>query len=269
MLDYLVSKSNPRVQALSLAVISMIASSEAGVDYLTQNKADYVRKYYEHLVHVPELSVAHRFALATMFKLSSHRDFALHLLDCKVDSYLQAFMSSYQAKKGVHSYFPIFYTALAFNVVTSPHCREKLGKFTTRYAPLLAELLDFFKRDLPSAAHLNILETFRALLGPQEVYYRDLLVESRAPDTLRLYFSSLQALFAGREHILDVHLDQFSQAIAAALAPKPQLSDKEELALRKVQKQQEEDALALKDKKRKLHDFEAFKDEILEDPLAN
>lgn len=268
MLDYLISKSNPRVQTLSLSVISMIASSEAGLDYLTQKNSDYVRKYYEHLTHVPELSVAHRFALAILFKMSSHRDFSLHLLDCKLDNYLMTFMQSYITKKSVHSYFPIFYTALAYNVITSLHTREKISKFTTRYAPLLAELLDFFKRDLPSSAHMNILETFRVLLGPKEVYYRDVLVESRASDTLRLYFSSLQAMFAGRDHILDIHLDAFSQVIGATLAPKPTLSEKEELSQRKLEKQQEEEILANQDKPRKLHDFEAFKDEILEDPLG-
>lgn len=267
MLDYLISKSNPRVQALSLAVISMIASSDAGLDYLTQNNPDFVRTYYEHLIHVPEMTVAHRFALAILYKMSSHKTFALQLLDLKVDSYLQSFMESYQKKKGVHSFFPIFYTALGYNIFTSPHTREKLGKFTTRYSPVLAEYLDFFKRDLPSAAHLNILETFRTLLGPQEVYYRDLLIESRASETLRLYFSSLQAIFAGRPHILDVHLDLFAQTITAALAPKPKLTDKEELAARKLEKEKEEAAVKDKDKPRKMHDFEAFKDEILEEQV--
>lgn len=267
MLDYLISKSNPRVQTTSLGLISMIASSDSGLEYLTQKQTDYVRKYYEHLVHVPELSVAHRFALAVMYKMSSHKDFAVHLLDCKVDNYIRSFIDGYSSKKAVHSYFTIFYTALAYNIITSIHTREKMGKFVTRYAPLMTELLEFFKKDLPSAAHLNILEICRFLLGPKEIYYRDLVVEARVQETLRVYYSSLRTLFAGREHILDIHLDQFSLAIKQTLAEKPKLSEKDELAQRRLEKQKEEEELQNKDKPRKMHDFEAFKDEILEDPL--
>lgn len=268
MLDYLISKSNPRVQTTALAVLSMIASSEAGIDYLMQKNTDYVRKYYEYLTHVPELSVAHRFALAIMYKMSSHKDFAVHLLECKIDSYIRSFMEGYDSKKSLHSFFPIFYTALAYNVITSESTREKISKFITRYAPLLTELLEFFKKDLPSAAHLNIIEIFKYLMGTKEVYYRDLLIESRAPETLRVYYSSLRSIFAGRNHILDIHLDQFSNAISQAVAEKPKMIDKEELAARKLEKQKEEEIRANKDKPKRLHDFEAFKDEILEDPLA-
>ena len=268
MIEYLISKSNPRVQTLSLAVISMISSSDSGIDYLTHNKSDTVRKYYDQVLHVPELTVAHRFSLAILYKFSSHKDFALHLLDCKTDNYIRDFIAGYSTKKNIHSYFPIFYTALAYNIITNTNTREMLGKFTTRYSPLLIELLEFFKKDLPSAAHINILEIFRTLLGPKEVYYRDLLVESRAQETLRVYFSSLRNIFSGRDHILDIHVDQFSNIIKQSLLEKPKLTDKEELSHRKQEKQKEEEEASNKDKPRRLHDFEAFKDEILETPVT-
>lgn len=269
MLDYLVSKSNPRVQTLSLSLISMMASSQSGLDYLTQNNSDYVRKYLEHITHVPEFSVAHRFALAILYKFSSHKDFALSLLDNKIDTYILDFIQRYGAKQSSHSYFPIFYMALSYNILTSPCTQEKVGKFTTRYAPLSACLLDFFKKDLPSAAHQSILEIFKYLMGPKEVYYRDLLIESRAEETLRVYYSSLHSMFAGRSHILDIHLEQFSNTIKSILQEKPKLTPKEEQAARKEEKAQEEEREGNKNKPRKMHDFEAFKDEILEDTILS
>lgn len=197
MIDYLISKSNPRVQTLSLALISMIASSQGGIEYLTQGTDDMVRKYYEQISHVADLTVAHRFGLAVFYKFSSHKDFALHLLDCKIDSYIMDFLQRYDAKKGIHSFFPIFYTALSYNILTSPSTQEKIGKFTTRYSPLLIALLEFFKKDLPSAAHQTVLEIFKYMFGPKEVYFRDLLIEARAQETLRIYYSSLQSMFSG------------------------------------------------------------------------
>ena len=102
-------------------------------------------------------------------------------------------------------------------------------------------------------------------MGPKEVYYWDLLMESRAEDTLRVYYSSLQSMFAGRSHILDIHLEQFSNTIRAILDVKPKLTNKEELAARKADKAAQEEREKNRDKPRKMHDFEGFKDEILED----
>ena len=265
MIDYIISKSNARVQTLSLSLVSMISSSQAGIDYLIETNVEYVRKYYDHIIHVPEFTVAHRSALAILYKFSSHKDFALALMDNKIDTFILDFMQRYSPKKSIHSFFPIYYMALSYNILTSPCTQAKIGKFSTCYATLCASLLDFFKKDLPSGAHQTILEIFRYLMGPKEVYYRDLLMESRAEDTLRVYYSSLQSMFAGRSHILDIHLEQFSNTIRAILDVKPKLTDKEELAARKAEKAAQEEREKNRDKPRKMHDFEGFKDEILED----
>lgn len=173
----------------------MIASAEKGIQYLTA-PAESVKRYCDFITHVPEMSVAHRFGLAVLYKFSTFKDYASQMLDMKIDNYILEFIDAYNPKK-CHSYFPIFYTALAYNLLTNATTREKVSKFTNRYAPFCVKLLEFFKQDLPSAAHQNILEMFKFMLTEKEVYYRDLMIEARAADTLKQYFSSLQSIFKG------------------------------------------------------------------------
>lgn len=267
MIDYLVNKSNTRVQTVALSVVSMMASSERGVDYLTRS-TDSIRKFCEIVFNVPEMSVAHRFGVAILYKLSCHKDLAKDLLENKVDNYILDFMSGYNSTI-CHSYFPIFYMALSFNLLTSQFSRDKISRFINRYGPFCQKLLSFFKKDLPSAAHQTILETFKYLLYDKEIYYRDLMVECRAVDVLREYYSSVESLFKNRKHILDVHREKFSLTIKEALSQKPELSQKEQLEQRKRERELEEHQERNKDKLRKVLDFESFKDEIMEDALVS
>lgn len=194
--EYLVNKSNPRIQTVALSIISMIVASEQGAEYFTK-PYDSLRKYVDMLVNVPEMSVAHRFGLAIIHKMSYYSPYPPTLLDCKIDNYIMQFMENYNAKK-CHAYFAIFYTALAYNILTSPQTRDKISRFSNRYSPFCVALLEFFKKDLPSAAYQNILETFKYMLADKEIFFRDLMTDSRGLDTLRIYGSNLHSMFKGR-----------------------------------------------------------------------
>lgn len=177
--------------------MSMVASSEEGAMYLTK-PFDCVRKYVEMIDNVPMGAVANRFGLAFLYKLSSYPQFPLPMIDSKIENYISQFIDAYKPKK-THAYFPIYYTALAYNVLTSQHTRDKVAKFSNRFAPFCVKLLEFFKKDLPSAAHQNILEAFKYMLADKEIFYRDLMVDSRGADTLRIYGSNLHSMFKGRQ----------------------------------------------------------------------
>ena len=274
LIEYLTSRSNQRVQTVSLALMSMIASSESGTAYLTKSK-ESMSRYLDIIQKVPELTVAHRFGLAVLHKLSYSRSLANQMIESKADNYISEFLTNYSSKK-THSFFPIFYTALAYNMFSNPDSRDKISRFATRYAPLLMKLLDFFKNDIPSSAHQNILQLFKYFLVEKEVYFRDLMMECKASDTLRVYSNSLQSMFKGmcaynsvdRKNILDHHIEQFSSTLKKILdEDRPKISDKEALKLRKNEKLMEEEIAKMADKPRKVLDFEIFKDEILEDEL--
>ena len=194
--DFLVNSSNLRIQTVSLSLLSMVASAESGVEYLLRPN-DAIRSLCSMATNVEVNSVAHRFALAFVHKLSYHGDLPAQLLDNKVDAWVLEFVDRYSPKK-THSFFPIFYTALAYNLLTSPACQDKVSKFVNRFAPFCAKLLGFFKKELPVASYYNILELFKYLMVDKEVYFRDLVIESKAPDTLREYASSLISMFKSR-----------------------------------------------------------------------
>lgn len=191
--EHLTSRSGARVQTVALAVASMMASSERGTAYLTA-RPEAVGRYLDVVQKLPEHSVAQRFGLALLHKLSYDRKLAAALLDQKAENFSAQFLAGYKADAS-HSFFPIFHTALVFNLLANPLAWEKVSRFAARYAPFLTKLLEFFKKDIPPAAHQNILELFRYFLVEKEVYFRDLMVECKALDTLRIYSSSLQAMF--------------------------------------------------------------------------
>lgn len=264
-LEYVIVRSNPRIQTVGLGVMSMIASSDTGAKYMI--KVDQsLRKYVEFVAQVPQYTVAHRFGLSVLYKLSSDPDNTLPMLDAKVEEQIKSFCEAFDPKKH-HSFFPIFFTALAYNIFTSDATREKVGKFISRFGPVMVKLLELFAKDLPSAAHQLILDLFMYLMQTKEVYYRDLIAECRAQDTLRRYYSSLQTMFAGRPYVQESQMETFSVTIKTIISPKPKLSDKEELEQRKQEKLLEEEKIKNKGAPRPLHDFESFKDEILDKVL--
>jgi hypothetical protein len=108
-----------------------------GAMYLTK-PFDCVRKYVEMIDNVPMGTVANRFGLAFLYKLSSYPQFPLPMIDSKIENYISQFIDAYKPKK-THAYFPIYYTALAYNVLTSQHTRDKVAKFSNRFAPFLRE----------------------------------------------------------------------------------------------------------------------------------
>lgn len=191
--EHLTSRSNARIQTASLAVASMLASSERGVEYLNP-KEDALGRYLDIVQKIPEYSVAQRFGLALLHKLSYNRKLAAAMIDGKAETFTLQFLATYKPD-ACHSFFPIFHTAFVYNLFTNPLCWEKISRFAARYAPFLAKLLEFFKKDLPPAAHQNVLELFKYFLVDKEVYFRDLMVECKAVDTLRVYSNSLQAMF--------------------------------------------------------------------------
>jgi len=196
LFEHLTSRSSARTQTVALALASMVASSEPGVAYLA-SKEDAPVRYLDIVQKLPENSVAQRFGLALLHKLSYNQKLAVALLDAKAETFTAQFLASYKPE-ACHSFLPIFHTALAFNLFANPLSWEKVSRFSARYAPFLGQLLEFFKRDLPPAAHQNILELFRHFLVEREVYFRDLMVECKAQDSLRVLASSLQSLFKGR-----------------------------------------------------------------------
>ena len=68
--------------------MSMVASSEIGIEYITK-PTEAVRKHMDFITNVPEMSVAHRFGIALLYKYSLHKDFSLILLDNKIDNYIE------------------------------------------------------------------------------------------------------------------------------------------------------------------------------------
>lgn len=248
-----------------MGVMSMIASSENGMKYMTKVN-ESLRKYVEFMGQVPPYTVAHRFGISILYKFSCHPENTLGMLDAKVEEHIKTFCETFDPKKH-HSFFAIFYTALAYNIFTSEHTREKVSKFINRFGPVMVKLLEVFTKDLPSAAHQFILDLFMHMMQTKEVYYRDLVAECRALDTLRKYYSSLQSMFAGRPYVQESQMETFSVTIKTIISPKPKLSDKEELEQRKQEKLQEEEKLKNKDAPKPLHDFESFKDEILDEVL--
>ena len=91
--EHLASRAGARVQTASLAVASMVASSERGAAYLV-SRPEAVARILEVVQRVPERSVAQRFGLALLQKLSYERGTAAALLDLKAESFTAGFLAS-------------------------------------------------------------------------------------------------------------------------------------------------------------------------------
>ena len=138
------------------ALISVIASTPQGVDYLIQVDMEIVKKTIEILKDQEDGSVTQRFWIAILQKMSVREEVIPILVDHDMINWILALLSK-SKKSDIHIFSLDFSSALLANILHCYTTLEKLeedGDFTKK---IMISLLSLLKENIPSTVLMHIL----------------------------------------------------------------------------------------------------------------
>ena len=138
------------------ALISVIASTPQGVDYLIQVDMEIVKKTIEILKEQEDGSVTQRFWIAILQKMSVKEQVIPVLVEHDMIDWILALLNK-SKKSDIHIFSLDFSSALLANILHCHSTLEKLeddGRFTKE---IMISLLSLLKENIPSTVLMHIL----------------------------------------------------------------------------------------------------------------
>jgi hypothetical protein len=168
-INLLITCKNYPVQRATLALVSVLSSSEPGKKYVIGNNAGYICTLIFNLLKKEEKnSVCSRFCIAALEKLSLNDAAAAAMVDLGLSEYL-----SNHLEPDLHPFLQNFSTALLFNLLSIVAGRTHISSNHELYNKILSKLVNHCK-----TASLDLDVIYHCLLSANRILkvYPNLLI---------------------------------------------------------------------------------------------
>ena len=138
------------------ALISVIASTPQGVDYLTTHGMEIVTQVIDILKEQEDGSVTQRFCIAILQKMSVKEDLIPILVDAELIDWILRLLEKSKSTE-IHIFSLDFSSALLANILHSNSTLEMLVQEPDKTKEIMMTLLHLLKENVPSTVLMHIL----------------------------------------------------------------------------------------------------------------
>lgn len=194
LVDCMLNQPKAALQTINFAVLSMIASSAEGAEYLMKYK-NFLPRVFKTLKQSESDTVLNRFALALVQKLSWLEQGAVYLLENKFCSWGVDYLEEIDPIKE-HSFMPIYILSAIYNVLLAEANQDDILLDISQYAKLLKRIVKLLAKELPGACYISILEILKAF-NRENPRWADIDLEAKVTSSLKEYLSDFENIFKG------------------------------------------------------------------------
>ena len=195
VIESLLNQPKANLQTINYGVLSMIASTPEGCEYLLKYE-DFLPRVWKVLKQCEKDTVLQRFALAIIQKLSGLEKGSVFLLQQKYCQYALDYIEDIDPAKE-HSFVPIYMISTMYNIMLADANQDDVILDITQYCKILKRLIQLLKKDMPGACYTAILEIIKAFnrFNPR---WEDFEIEAKINSTLKEYLDDFENVFNGK-----------------------------------------------------------------------
>ena len=195
VIESMLNQPKATLQTVNLGVLSMVASTIEGCEYLLKYKK-FLNRLWKAMKTCENDTVLQRFALSILQKMSGLEQGAVFLFENKFVEWALDYLEEMDPLKE-HSFMPIYILSTVYNVLLADANQPDILLNITLYSKILKRLLGLVKMDLPGACYIAILEIVKGFnrFNPR---WEDFEIEAKVNSTLKEYLDDFENMFKGK-----------------------------------------------------------------------
>lgn len=192
ILETMITPQRADLGTINYAILSMVSSTPHGANYLAKHDS-FLDRTLKMFKDSENGTVLQRFSLAVVQKMSILEKASKFYLENKFLYWIVDFLEEMDTKT-THSFIPIYLMSAFYNIISAEVNEKEIEDDIYKNGKLLKRLLSMFKRSLPGAFYIAVLEVIKHF-QKHSGKWKELELEGKITDTLNAYLADVDGTF--------------------------------------------------------------------------